>query len=95
MRRTIEHRKNATIADMRPYFDCPLKEAAMRLNMSHSLLKRLCREQGISRWPFRKVSKTYSFTHRVDLFTHGGNSKFEIQTERSTFRPSTTYSETD
>lgn len=42
--------------EMRKYFDLPLAEAASKLNVSESYLKKQCRKQGIYRWPYRKIS---------------------------------------
>ena len=39
------------------FFNMTLTNAAEKLNMSKSLLKRLCRENGITKWPFRKRRK--------------------------------------
>ena len=60
------HRKNITLDDLREVFELPLEEAAQKLNISTSSLKRLCREYKIPKWPFRKVSalqtKIYKFS---------------------------------
>ncbi|KAJ8906652.1 hypothetical protein NDN08_003142 [Rhodosorus marinus] len=40
---------------LRDYFHLPRAEAARRLRISVTLLKRRCRRAGISRWPYRKI----------------------------------------
>lgn len=40
---------------LRDYFHLPRAEAARRLRISVTLLKRRCRRAGISRWPYRKM----------------------------------------
>ncbi|KAK9786896.1 hypothetical protein WJX73_009279 [Symbiochloris irregularis] len=35
------------------YFDMPIQEAAMKLKVGLSVLKRICRQLGLARWPFR------------------------------------------
>lgn len=35
------------------YFDMPIKDAARRLDMGVTTLKKICRKDGIERWPFR------------------------------------------
>jgi len=44
-----------TKAELSRYFDLPRKEAAKRLGVCVTLLKRRCRELGIHCWPFRKM----------------------------------------
>ena len=38
-------------------FDLPVDEAAARLGVCTTVLKKICRRKGINRWPFRKVSQ--------------------------------------
>ena len=42
------------------YFHLPIVEAAKELGMCTTMLKKLCRRCGISRWPYRKVN---TYTH--------------------------------
>ncbi|XP_028552733.1 protein RKD4-like [Dendrobium catenatum] len=44
-----------TINDITKFFSLPIAEAASILGVSDSVLKRICRENGIVRWPYRKV----------------------------------------
>jgi len=37
------------------HFDLPLTQAAERLNVCATLVKRICRENGVSRWPHRQI----------------------------------------
>ncbi|XP_020684673.1 uncharacterized protein LOC110101214 [Dendrobium catenatum] len=43
-----------TINDITKFFSLPIAEAASILGVSDSVLKRICRENGIVRWPYRK-----------------------------------------
>jgi len=45
-----------TIAEIKQTFHLPLEQAAQTFNICVSKLKKLCREHGITRWPYRKVT---------------------------------------
>ena len=54
------------------YFHLPIVEAAKELGMCTTMLKKLCRRCGISRWPYRKVNThtererdTHNFTEFI------------------------------
>lgn len=68
----VQHRKNITYEEIRSLFEYSLKEAALKLNISTTQLKRLCREHGITRWPYRKVNNhkiIFNITRGIDLCT--------------------------
>ncbi|PKA62494.1 Protein RKD2 [Apostasia shenzhenica] len=41
--------------DVAKFFSIPIAEAASVLGVSDSVLKRICRQNGVLRWPYRKV----------------------------------------
>ena len=41
--------------DLSTYFHLPEKEVAKKLGMCLTSLKKICRQNGINRWPYRKV----------------------------------------
>lgn len=45
-----------TIHDVSKFFAVPIAEAAQKLNVCGSVLQRICKENGIARWPYRKVT---------------------------------------
>ena len=47
---------NVTKDEIQQHFHLPLEEAAKALGICASVLKRSCRQHGIKRWPYRKVS---------------------------------------
>lgn len=57
-----------TFDDLKPYFNMPLYEAAARLKLCGTVLKRVSRRCGIPTWPFRQVCLLLrflpSFAHR-------------------------------
>ncbi|KAJ4462116.1 hypothetical protein PAPYR_1295 [Paratrimastix pyriformis] len=46
---------NPTLDDLRLLFDLPIKEAAAKLGMCVTILKKHCRTLGVQRWPFRQL----------------------------------------
>jgi len=53
--RRVRKGKDLSFADVSRHFDLPLTQAAERLNVCVTLVKRVCRENGVSRWPYRKL----------------------------------------
>ena len=45
-----------TLEKLRSVFHLPINDAATALGMGVTVLKKLCRDRGIKRWPFRKLS---------------------------------------
>ena len=41
---------------LREYFHLPINEVAKRLGVCATVLKKICRKNGVPRWPHRKVS---------------------------------------
>merc|ERR1712137_76688 len=44
-----------TIADLSRYFHLPINDVSRELGVCTTVLKRICRQNGISRWPHRKI----------------------------------------
>lgn len=47
--------RNITFAMLQPHFERPLQEAALRFGVCTTLLKKVCRKNGIKNWPFRRI----------------------------------------
>ncbi|XP_021978773.1 uncharacterized protein LOC110874368 isoform X2 [Helianthus annuus] len=44
-----------TIRDLMSYFHLPIEEAAKKIQICPTVVKKICRKHGLSRWPYRKV----------------------------------------
>ncbi|KAF2595927.1 hypothetical protein F2Q68_00008210 [Brassica cretica] len=63
--RTLKKRNTVTkdkleMAEIKKFFDRPIKNAAKELNVGLTVLKKRCRELGIHRWPHRKLKSLNS-----------------------------------
>lgn len=47
--------RNITFAMLQPHFERPLQEAALHFGVCTTLLKKICRKNGIKNWPFRRI----------------------------------------
>nr|BAN21749.1 minus dominance protein [Gonium viridistellatum] len=54
--KVLPRKADLTSADLSSYFHLPIKEASKSLGISTTYLKRICRQLGIPRWPYRKVA---------------------------------------
>lgn len=50
-----ERTRNLGLKDFVDYFDLPIGDAARKLNICPTVMKKICRKNGVLRWPYRKV----------------------------------------
>ncbi|KAJ8750601.1 hypothetical protein K2173_015775 [Erythroxylum novogranatense] len=50
-----ERASKLTLKDIGEYFHLPIEEAARRLNLCPTVVKKICRRDGLRRWPHRKI----------------------------------------
>ncbi|XVF10845.1 hypothetical protein REPUB_Repub07fG0218200 [Reevesia pubescens] len=50
-----ERTRNLTLKDIENYFHLPIQEAAKKMEFSATVLKKICRKFGVTRWPHRKI----------------------------------------
>ncbi|XP_065849934.1 uncharacterized protein [Euphorbia lathyris] len=57
-RNLAEQRQRAArmnLRDLKDYFDIPINQASRQLNLCPTVVKKICRRNGMSRWPYRKI----------------------------------------
>ncbi|GJP77751.1 hypothetical protein CLOP_g40010 [Closterium sp. NIES-67] len=52
---TKHSREQISYVEVEKHFNLPILEAAARLGVCNATLKRVCRENGVPRWPYRKL----------------------------------------
>lgn len=51
-------------------FNMPSEEAARHLGIGLTVLKRICRQYGVPRWPFRKIKSLDRLLQNVEVRLH-------------------------
>ncbi|GIL80952.1 hypothetical protein Vretimale_9341 [Volvox reticuliferus] len=54
-----------TLTQIREFYHLPVEEASEQLGVNKSKLKRLCRENGVSRWPQRKLQSLVALRQHI------------------------------
>ncbi|CAM8940039.1 unnamed protein product [Rhodiola kirilowii] len=53
------------LEEIQKYFDMPITDAAKKMNVGLTVLKKRCRELNIMRWPHRKIKSLKSLISNV------------------------------
>ncbi|XP_022131644.1 protein RKD3-like [Momordica charantia] len=62
-----------TVNDVWQYLHLPISEASKKLNVCNTVLKKICRRSGLSRWPYRKIR---SYERRIAALRATMNSSY-------------------
>ncbi|XP_023002694.1 uncharacterized protein LOC111496477 [Cucurbita maxima] len=62
-----------TVNDVWEYLHLPISEASKKLNVCNTVLKKICRRSGLSRWPYRKIR---SYERRIAALKTTMNSNY-------------------
>ncbi|KAK9802670.1 hypothetical protein WJX73_003623 [Symbiochloris irregularis] len=63
------------------YFDMPIQEAAQQLKIGLSVLKRICRQMGLARWPFRTRQSLRGVIAKTQEYYQGEGSNDGVMKE--------------
>ena len=66
--------KTVTKGALRAMFDLPITDAANRLGVGVTVLKKICRKHGIVRWPYRKRKSLRKLIDCVKEYANQGTS---------------------
>ncbi|XP_061358942.1 uncharacterized protein LOC133303094 [Gastrolobium bilobum] len=72
------------LSDLSDYFHLPIDEAARKVNLSATVVKKICRKAGLARWPHRKVKsvwKQITILRRTILESEDEESRENTQAE--------------
>ncbi|KAL6575554.1 hypothetical protein OROHE_000931 [Orobanche hederae] len=50
-----ERTRNLRLKDFVDCFDLPIEDAARKMNICPTVIKKICRKNGVLRWPYRKI----------------------------------------
>ncbi|CAM8940040.1 unnamed protein product [Rhodiola kirilowii] len=66
-KRGMRFTKSSTLEleEIQKYFDMPITDAAKKMNVGLTVLKKRCRELNIMRWPHRKIKSLKSLISNV------------------------------
>ncbi|PKU67451.1 Protein RKD4 [Dendrobium catenatum] len=53
------------LKEIRAYFHMPITKAAMEMNIGLTVLKKRCRDVGITRWPHRKLKSLITLINNI------------------------------
>jgi hypothetical protein len=61
------NKKRPTLEDLKMFFDFPLEFVAKHFNIGRTLLKQICRKNGIKKWPYKRNIKVLGFENQSDI----------------------------
>merc|ERR1712137_1495646 len=69
MQKTGYKSSEVTFEKVSPLFHLPISEASKSLNICPTLLKNICREMGISKWPHRQIKSLTNMIEKLESAT--------------------------
>ncbi|XP_024930473.3 uncharacterized protein LOC112491998 [Ziziphus jujuba] len=72
-----------TLMDLKEYLHLPIEEAARRMNVCPTVVKKICRRNGLTRWPHRKIKSIRKQISNLlpSLHSEDARTRINAQTE--------------
>jgi len=84
---TMPPSKNITFEELSKYFHVPINQVAKELGVCATILKKICRRNGIPRWPHRKIKSLDKMTSNLEMnLAKNPHERDEITREIETLR---------
>ncbi|KAF1313128.1 Rwp-rk domain, partial [Globisporangium splendens] len=64
--------KDITLNELRPHFNKPMAVVAKELGVCITLMKKICRRNGLVRWPHRRIRSLVNRITSLQMMKHGG-----------------------
>jgi len=75
-----------TFEQISAYFHLPINEASKELKICATILKKVCRANGITRWPHRKIRSLENMIQQLKLQLQTITSDVEAQKNTKRYR---------
>ncbi|KAG8391363.1 hypothetical protein BUALT_Bualt01G0180000 [Buddleja alternifolia] len=73
-----ERTRKLKLKDFKGYFHLPIEDAARKMNICPTVMKKICRRNGVLRWPYRKIKSIQSkIRKKMKIVESGDNEALE------------------
>ncbi|KAL3622371.1 hypothetical protein CASFOL_033782 [Castilleja foliolosa] len=68
-----ERTRKLKLRDLKDYYDLPIEHAAKRMHICPTVMKKICRKNGVTRWPYRKVKSIQKKIFKKNKILNAGD----------------------